>query len=507
MADTKSLAVIVPVYNERHLVQGSLDRLRVLGDSPLLNRVQVIVVDDASSDQTPLALEHLQQRLELEPWGPKFQWTFLRHLRNRGKGAAIRTALEHADAELVAIHDSDLEYHPRDLLRMIPLFIEEGADAVFGSRFLVGEFHRVLFFRHYLGNRFLTFLCNLVSDLNLTDMETCYKMVQTRLLRSIPLESDDFRIEPELTIKLAKRGARIFEVPIRYSGRTYAEGKKINWRDGVKAMVAIGKFAVSDRIYAPDEYGSHVLGRLNRVPRLTRWMADVIRPYVGERVLELGAGTGLLTRHLVPRTEFVVGDVNPLHLDALGRMARSMPYLRVLPVDLARAETFPRGEKFDTVISLNGIERVADDVAALCNLREALAEGGAAVVLVPQSPGLFGSLDRVLGHQRRYTESQLLAAGERAGLRARRVIRFNRVSTPGWWLSARLLRRSKFALVQLELLNLLIPLVRRVDHWLPLPPLSLIAIFERAPAATNGAMIPSNDYASPAQPVASSAQR
>ena len=245
-----SLSVLVPVYNEQYLVASSLQRLAVLAESRYLDRVQVIVVDDCSSDKTARQLAEFER--QRKGFGSKFTWLFLRHERNRGKGGAIRTAIEHADCDLSVVHDADLEYHPRDLLPMIPLFLEEDADAVFGSRFLAGGFKRALFFRHSLGNHLLTFLCDLASDLNLTDMETCYKMIRTDLLKSIPLVSSDFRIEPELTIKLAKRGARVFEVPISYSGRTYQEGKKIGWKDGFKALGAIARFAVSDRICKPD---------------------------------------------------------------------------------------------------------------------------------------------------------------------------------------------------------------------------------------------------------------
>src|ERR1700720_2946926 len=227
-----SLSVIVPAYNEQYLVEASLERLKILETSPLLHRVQVVVVDDGSKDATAEAIGRFRNSLESDRPDGKLQWTWLRHDKNQGKGAAIRTALAHVESELVVIHDADLEYHPWDLLQMIELFLYEDADAVFGSRFMSGGHKRALFFRHALGNKLLTFLCNLVSDLNLSDMETCYKMVRTRLLQSIPLESLDFRIEPELTIKLAKRGARIFEIPVNYSGRTYQEGKKINWRDG-----------------------------------------------------------------------------------------------------------------------------------------------------------------------------------------------------------------------------------------------------------------------------------
>src|SRR3954463_3255664 len=300
-----SLSVLVPVYNERFLVAASLERLKVLASSPDLDRVEVIVVDDASKDDTPQVLEEFQQRLGPDP---KMTWLFLRHERNGGKGQAIRTALAHATCEITVIHDADLEYHPRDLLRIVKVFAQERADAVFGSRFAGGEARRVLLYRHQMGNRLLTFLTNVVTNLNLTDMETCYKAVRTDLLKSIPLTSNDFRIEPELTIKLAKRRARIFEVPISYAGRTYAEGKKINWRDGLAAVWAILAFSLSDNIYRQDRYGSQILARLSRAPRFNAWLADTIRPYCGTSVLEIGSGVGNLTRHLIPRDRYVASD-------------------------------------------------------------------------------------------------------------------------------------------------------------------------------------------------------
>src|ERR1700734_2731101 len=232
-----TLSVIVPAYNEQYLIEASLQGLSVLDESPGLQGVTVIVVDDCSTDGTAEATRRFQANLESSPNFKKFNWVWLRHEKNMGKGAAIRSALAHVDTHLVVIHDADLEYHPRDLLQMVDLFLYEDADAVFGSRFMPGGYKRALFFRHELGNKLLTFLCDVVSDLNLTDMETCYKMVRTELLKSIPLTSSTFDVEPELTIKLAKRGARIFEVPISYSGRTYAEGKKINWKDGVRALI------------------------------------------------------------------------------------------------------------------------------------------------------------------------------------------------------------------------------------------------------------------------------
>jgi glycosyltransferase involved in cell wall biosynthesis len=300
----------------------------VLAECPLLSRVQVIVVDDASKDQSAAALKRFQESLGQSKLG-QFEWIFLEHEKNQGKGAAIRTAIPHVNTDLAVIHDADLEYHPSDLPKMVALFLEEDADAVFGSRFLSSDFRRVLFFRHSLGNKLITLLTNLVTDLNLSDIETCYKMIRTDMLKSIPWESNRFGIEPEITVKLAKRKARIFEIPIRYSGRTYAEGKKITWKDGVKALGALVRYGISDKIYQADAYGSEILARLNRAPRFTKWMADTIRPYVGDRVLEIGAGIGNLTANLVPRSEYHASDINPHYLDRLETLKQTRPYLQV----------------------------------------------------------------------------------------------------------------------------------------------------------------------------------
>ncbi len=502
-----SLSVLVPVFDEQHLVATSLARLEVLGDSPHLERIQVVVVDDSSRDATPEVLRAFaaERGISLSapcPAAPRggedpgaelrgrgkhgaVEWIFLRHVANGGKGAAVRTALALADCAISVVHDADLEYHPRDLARIVKVFVEEQADAVFGSRFAGGEARRALLFRHELGNKLLTFLTNLLTNVNLTDMETCYKAVRTDLLKSIPLFSNDFRIEPELTIKLAKREARIFEIPISYSGRTYQEGKKIGWRDGLRALWAMIRFSVSDRVYAEDSHGSQILGRLARAPRFNAWMADAIRPYCGRRVLEIGSGTGNLTRRLVPRDTYVASDVNPLYLHTLHALTADRPYLDVTLTDVTRGESFPEiPGGFDTVVCLNVIEHVDDDAGALANIRRVLAPDGKALVLVPQGPALFGTLDEVLGHRRRYDEASLRRLAEGAGFEVQEIVRFNRVGTPAWWLNGKLLRRRHFGLGQILMLNLLTPIFRLVDRALPFPPLSLIAVLRPAARAT-----------------------
>ncbi len=463
------LSVVMPVYNERHLVAEAVRRLLAV-ESPLLARLELVLVDDGSTDGTGAVLRELARS------DPR-RIVLVKHTSNRGKGAAVRSGVARARGWVTVVQDADLEYDPRDLPRLLLPFVAEGADAVFGSRFLPSDYRRVLYFRHTLGNRLLTFLCNLFTDLNLTDMETCYKAVRTRLLQSIPIRSDDFRIEPELTLKLAKRGARIFEVPVRYAGRTYEEGKKIGWRDAIRAVTAMLRFGVIDDLYAEDEYGSNILTSMAAVPRFNRWMADTIRPWVGERVLEIGAGLGNLTRSLTPRERYTVSDVNPHYLDYLANHARGKPYMDVARVDVTEFDDFCKllGD-YDTVICLNVLEHLPDEDAALRNLRAALRPGGRAILLVPQGPERFNSLDAALGHERRYTRASLGAALERNGFAMEALLDFNRATVPGWWWNGRVLGRRHFSKLQLKAVDWGTPLLRILDGLLPWPGTSLVAV-------------------------------
>ncbi|MEX2526848.1 MAG: glycosyltransferase family 2 protein [Gemmatimonadota bacterium] len=229
------LSVLIPVYNEGDTLEEAIRRV-VAVELPV--GVEIICVDDASKDDSPAILEELRAQGLVA--------VVVRHPENRGKGAAVRTAIGAASGDILVIQDADLEYDPRDLPLLLKPILEGRADAVYGSRFL-GAPHRVLYFWHRLGNGFLTFVSNLLTDLNLTDMETCYKMVRGDLLRSLPLESDRFGIEPEITARLAQAGARIFEVPVSYAGRTYGEGKKIGWRDGIAALWHLIRFNLFSR--------------------------------------------------------------------------------------------------------------------------------------------------------------------------------------------------------------------------------------------------------------------
>ena len=214
-------------------------------------------------------------------------------------------------------------------------------------------------------------------------------------------------------------------------------------------------------------------------------MADVIRPYCGQRILEIGSGTGNLTRRLVPRNLYVASDVNPLYLQTLRALTSDRPYLDVTLTDAAKGDSYPQVPGgFDTVVCLNVVGHLADHRGALENIRRVLAPDGRAIILVPQGPAVLGSLDEVLGHERRYTAAQLRAVAAGAGFDVKEMLTFNRIGYPAWWLNGKLMKRRTFGLVQILALNLPTPIFRRIDKALPVPPLSLIAILTpRAGAA------------------------
>lgn len=226
------LSIAIPCYNEIHTIEPIIHQ--VLNVELPIDR-ELIIVDDCSSDGTRDYLDTLRSHEKIK---------VIFHQENRGKGAALRTAFQHASGDLIIIQDADLEYDPDEYVKLLKPILDGKADVVFGSRFAGGESHRVLYFWHSLGNRFLTFLSNMFTNLNLTDMEVCYKVFKRSLLEQIELREDRFGFEPEFTAKIASLNCVVYEVGISYYGRTYEEGKKINWRDGVRAVYVILKYGL-----------------------------------------------------------------------------------------------------------------------------------------------------------------------------------------------------------------------------------------------------------------------
>lgn len=224
------LSIVIPVYNEAATIESLIQA--VLASEISIDK-ELVVVDDFSTDGTRDKLAQIKD---------KYQLNLTMHDKNQGKGAALRTGFAHATGDLVIVQDADMEYDPNEYAKLIAPILAGKADVVFGSRFTGGEIHRVLYFWHSMGNRFLTLMSNMMTNLNLTDMEVCYKVFKKEILDQITIEENRFGFEPEITAKVARLKCRIFEVGISYSGRTYEEGKKINWRDGVRAIWCILKY-------------------------------------------------------------------------------------------------------------------------------------------------------------------------------------------------------------------------------------------------------------------------
>ena len=470
------LSVLVPLYNEEEFVATLLQRV-IAAPLPEGMSREIIVADDCSTDASVEEVERIAAA------HPGFI-TLLRTARNQGKGAALRRAIAAATGEYAIVQDADLEYEPREYMHILRPLLDGRADVVYGSRFMVSGERRVLYFWHSLANYLLTGMCNVFSDLNLTDMETCYKAFRTPLLKSIPIRSERFGFEPEITIKLAKRQARIYETAISYNGRTYDEGKKIGLKDAFEAFWVILKTSLSSDIYVDKDKG--ILDAFSTAPNFNRWMADTIKPYIGKHVLEIGAGIGNLSRILMSgRKRYIATDLDPEHLERLRSRLSGRPHLETAVLDAARAgDAYAFRGQMDTVVCLNVVEHIEDDLGALRTIHASLQDGGRAVILVPEGQSIYCGLDEELGHWRRYSEDQLRGRMVEAGFHVETVLRFNRVSRPGWWLNGKVLKRRTISRSQLKNFDRLVWLFRRIDSLLPWSPTSIIAVGRKLTPAT-----------------------
>lgn len=462
------LSILVPVYNERTVVLASLAKVL---ESPLpegLGR-ELILVDDCSTDGTGEILEnfvraHPEIRLFRKP-------------KNEGKGAAIRTALSMATGDFVLVQDADLEYDPSEYSILLKPLLEGRADAVFGSRYMAGEQRRVLRFWHSMINHTITLICNMFSDLHCTDIETCYKVFRTDLLKSIPIRSDRFGFEPEITMKTSKRKLRVYEVPISYHGRTFEEGKKIGWKDGVKALGVILYFWLVDDLYA-ENYGRQHLNSLTGTPQYIAWATALLRPHLGDRIVELNAGIGDFTGRLMGRKlDYYACESEAVYLHALRNRFLKTPSVHVYDLQMENAADYdqlPPG--FDTALVINSLELVEDPAATVARLTAKMAPNGRLVVLVPHGPALFGSLDREMGHLRRFSRADIGKLFADAGLEVSSMETYNRLATVAWWMNSRLLGSRRISRITLKLFDKTVWLWRILDRLIPLPGLSLIAV-------------------------------
>lgn len=478
MPETRPLlSVIMPVYNERLTLREIVRRVAAV---PIDK--EIIAVDDCSTDGSSQILD------EIAKGYPNVR--VIHQPRNQGKGAALRAGIREAAGEIVLIQDADLEYEPNEYPALIAPILEGKADVVYGSRFAGGS-RRVLLFWHALGNHFLTLLSNMFSNLNLTDMETCYKAFRADVVKNLRLTSNRFGFEPEVTARVAQLKYRIYEIPISYNGRDYTEGKKIGWKDGFSALWTI----VKCRFSTPHlDTGASTLVALSEARRFNQWMYETIAPRIGNRVLEVGSGIGNITRLLAQREFVLATDCDTHYLGHLKNRFPTRPNVQVGHLDLndIPVEELRRFE-FDTVVCLNVLEHIERDQEVLQRLYDLLAPGGRLVLLVPAHQALFGSLDKELGHYRRYGHGELAAKIQQAGFGVEKMQYFNATGILGWFVNSRLLGRKQLSPFQVRLYELLLPLFK-LERFLPLPfGLSLI-VSAAKPAAE-----------APARPVESAA--
>ncbi|MGA2257434.1 MAG: glycosyltransferase [Thermoguttaceae bacterium] len=391
----RCLSVLMPVYNEVWTLREIVTRVLT---SPVPLELELVIVDDCSTDGSWDLIQKLAAAdRRVKP---------VRHICNAGKGSALRTAIGQITGDVAVVQDADLEYDPHEFRLLLSPILDGKADAVFGSRYAGGS-RRVSPFWHTMVNKGLTLVSNVVNNLCLTDMETCYKMIRADILKRLRLQSCSFTFEPELTCRLAQWGARIYEVPISYNSRTYLDGKKIRPRDGLLALGEIFCARFLDTRFT-DHADYYRLTALARTTRYHRWLAQQIGPYLGPRVLEAGAGLGSLSGWLVRRERLVLVDDEPLCLPVLQQRFGGRDNVRIEQGQLTTAD-FERWqeEQIDSVVCSRLLERQEADDWAVKGIFELLPPGGHCVLLLPAGAKPETSGHRNLGWRRRFDPVQV----------------------------------------------------------------------------------------------------
>ena len=442
------LSIVIPVYNEIFTIREILRRVQAV---PLDK--EIVIVDDGSTDGTRRVLAGITD--------PNTR--VILHEKNGGKGAAICTAAKAITGDAVVIQDADLEYNPAELPALLGFLERDEADVVYGSRFLGTR--RSFMFTHYIGNKVLNLITNVLFNVCLTDMETCYKMMRADAFRRLNLQSRGFELEPEITAKVILSGYRLVETPISFVGRDYAEGKKIRWTDGIWAIWAL----VYWRLFGPDR-DEVTLDRLESAHRYNAWVASWIASDVGQRVLEVGAGLGSVAKFFVNREALHLVDVDSRFIERLKNKFRYVDNVTCHQMDFADTSVVEKlsGTPLDTVLLSNVLEHFEDDSRVIENARALLPAGGKLVLVLPAHQELFGTLDVSVGHFRRYEHRGITDLLAKHGFTVKRHSYHNWLGALGWFLSGRVLRQKEITATSIRSFELLMSLARLLDRWLPL---------------------------------------
>ncbi len=418
-------SILIPVYNEQAYLARVVETVLAAPLPAGLDR-ELILVDDCSTDRTPEVIQELTTKYH-------DRIRAFRQPKNQGKGAAIRRAIQEMRGDFAIIQDADLEYNPNEYTLILAPLLDGRADVVYGSRFASRETRKILQYHHKLGNLVLTHLSNFTTGLDLTDMETCYKAFRGDALKSIPIRSNRFGIEPEITAKIAKRGWTVYEVPISYNGRRYSEGKKIGWKDGVSAIRIILKYWFYDDSFYDADSDSESTQRLEYSKNFIKTLVKRVLPYLGTKTLEVGAGMGTLSRFLPQKERLTLAEGDDRRLKFLRASYDGNAVVDVQKLDLFKRETTLSdrdAETFDSIVCLNRTNELPLDAPdALVFLRKYVKPTGKLVFTVPATPRRLGSSKRNGDKLLTFKPKELVQLLEEAGYVAEQIEPFASVQS------------------------------------------------------------------------------
>lgn len=460
------LSIVIPIYNQKNMIQEVVQEMLAFPLTQGVDR-ELILVDDGSTELIQgLVQKESKVKLAL-------------HGKNRGKGSAIRSGISAATGDFIMIHSANARYDSQKYAALLQPLLAGKADAVYGAPILKSQYRKTDFLSSNFINSLRTTVSNFFTNQNLTDIGSSLIITRTNILKSIPIRSNRVGFEEEITAKLVKRGCRIEEIPISFQQTTAPiDNSRVDLK-GLEALKTIVFFWLIDDLYN-HEYGHDILHCMSKTHRFNRWMAGVIAPWVGERILEIGAGMGNITQQLLPRAAYVASDIDPLHLNYLKNFFNNNKNIVVEKIDLTNPSDFDKHEnRYDTVVCLNVLEHVEDDLQGLASIYRALSPGGMACILVPRGKWLYGSQDVVLGHVRRYEEDELKDKLIQTNFRIIALFTFNRITTPIWFINGRIFQKKHFGRAQLKLFDSSVWLWRRIERFLPWKGLSIIAIAQK----------------------------